>query len=486
MSQPIESPFVGRQHELELLNQLKNKKNASLVVIKGRRRVGKSRLIEEFAKGSNFYEFSGLSPEKKITAQQQRDHFASQLSAMTGLPDIFADDWNKLFHALAHETAGKEVIILFDEISWMGSKDPTFVGKLKTAWDTHFKKNSKLILVLCGSVSAWIEENILRSKLFFGRVSLPLTLKELSAPICRALLIKLGCKFSSYEIFKLLSVTGGIPRYLEEVQPNFSAEDNISRLCFSPTGILAHEFNDIFTDIFTERNVTYQKIVEFLVQGSATLMEISTALKIERGGYLSNCLEELCASELISRHYTWSITSGKESNLSQYFLRDNYIRFYLKYIKPNLGKINEGHYHSISLGSLPNWSSITGLQFQNLVLNNREYICKRLNINPESIIADNPYFQRKTSRKKGCQIDYLIQTRANTLFVCEIKFSRNEIKPTIIEEMQTKLDRIEVPKGYALLPVLIHVNGVSDSVQDSNFFYKIINFSELMSDQSKY
>ena len=474
------APFVGRSKELKLLNQLKNKKISSLVVIKGRRRVGKSRLIQEFAKGSNFYEFSGLSPDKKITAEQQREHFASQLSARTGRKSINANDWNFLFNELANEVEGKKCIILFDEISWLGSKDETFLGKLKTAWDTLFKKNPQLILVLCGSVSAWIEKNILRSQLFLGRVSLPITLKELSVPICKALLVELGGMFSNYELFKILSVTGGIPRYLEEIQTNQSAEENIKRLCFTETGILVHEFKDIFTDIFTRRNEIYKKIIEFLAQKSATVHDISEVLKVEQGGYLSDCLEELCEAEIINRHFTWSIVNGKESNLSQYALRDNYMRFYLKYIEQNLSKIKENHYESLSLNNLSGWSTIAGLQFQNLVLNNRDFILQKLNANRANIINDNPFFQRKTQRRRGCQIDYLIQTRENILYICEIKFSRHEIKSDIIDEMKTKLNNIEAPKGFALLPVLVHVNGVSESLLDSNYFYSIIDFSELL------
>ncbi len=101
----------------------------------------------------------------------------------------------------------------------MSAKDPLFLGKLKNAWDLEFKQNAELILILCGSVSSWIEENILKSSGFMGRVSLTLFLQELSLFTANQMLHSIGFKGSDYDRFKILSITGGIPRYLEEIQP---------------------------------------------------------------------------------------------------------------------------------------------------------------------------------------------------------------------------------------------------------------------------
>src|SRR5690606_18550154 len=99
---------------------------------------------------------------------------------------------------------------------------------------------------------------------------------------------------------------------------------------------------------------------------------------------------------------------------------------------------------------------------------------------PEDIIADDIYYQRETKRFSGCQIDYLIQTRTNTLFLCEIKFSQNEIKTSVIQEMKEKIKNFSVPRNFVCLPVLIHVNGVSEAVTDADYFFEIINFSEFL------
>ena len=477
------SKFIGREIELKRLATLKEKKSASLVVIKGRRRIGKSRFVEEFAKRydfDTFYTIAGLSTTPETTDQSERDIFASALGRIFGIGGIRADDWTTLFLLLNEKIQGKRVLVLFDEISWMGSKDSDFLGKFKNAWDLYFKKNDNLIFVLCGSVSSWIQENILSSSGFVGRISLVLTIKELPLPDCAKFWGDSSQHISSFEKFKVLSVTGGIPLYLEHINPKISAEENITDLCFRTGGLLVREFDDIFTDLFSKRNATYKSIIETLANGISTQEEISSKIGIQRSGDISRYLDELIQAGFISRDRTWQFKAGKISNLSRYRVSDNYSRFYLKYIDANRHKIEQGQFASTAISSLTNWSTVMGLQFENLVLNNRKIIWDLLKIAPEDIVCDNPYFQRPTKRYPGCQIDYLIQTRFNTIYVCEIKFSNKELNTAIIKELQQKIDKLSIPKHFSYRPVLIHVNGVSEETAESDYFSKIIDFGDFL------
>ena len=110
-------------------------------------------------------------------------------------------------------------VVLLDEISWMGSRNPDFAGYLKTAWDKRLKKHDNLVLVLCGSVSSWIADNILDSTGFVGRDSLDIEVGELSLAESVKMLGGSDGHISSREIFDFLSVTGGVPKYLEEIHP---------------------------------------------------------------------------------------------------------------------------------------------------------------------------------------------------------------------------------------------------------------------------
>lgn len=469
--------FSGRDQELLDLERFLKKKSASLIVVRGRRRIGKSRLIEEFAKSHRFYSFAGLAPTEHTTAQAQREEFARQLSEQTNLPEIKADDWSRLFSLLSEKIQHGRVIVLFDEISWMGSEDPDFLGKIKNAWDQKFKNNPELIFVLCGSASAWIEKNILSSTGFLGRISYTLTLEELPLADCVGFWGGAANNISSFEKLKLLAVTGGVPKYLEEIDPAISAEDNIRRLCFRKGGPLVEEFDHLFSNIFQRRSSLYQEIVRRLTYGSKEPKELAKELGIDFSGLFSEYLEELAFSGFIKRDYTWSIKTGQDSRLSKYRLSDNYIRFYLRYIEKNRTKIDRGGFEFKSLVSLPEWNTIMGFQFENLILNNRKHIYKALKISQEDIVSENPFYQTHTQKHPGCQIDYMIKTRFNTLYVCEVKFAKNLIGIEVVNEVQKKIDAISCPRGFSFRPVLIHVNGVVDDVVDSGYFASIIDAS---------
>lgn len=470
--------FVGRQVELKHLTAITQKKTSSFIVVRGRRRIGKSRLIEEFSKQfSSFYSFEGLPPEKGVTSKDQLSEFSRQMAQQFKAPYARYDDWSDALWALGERLQTGKLLLLFDEISWMAGGEATFLGKIKNFWDNHLKKNYQLVFVICGSAASWIEKNLLSSTGFVGRISYSLTLGELPLVDCQHFW---PSNISAYEKLKVLAITGGIPKYLEEIDPKLSAEENIRNLCFTKGALLVEEFRQIFSDLFLRDSIFYQKIVEVLVSGSKERNEICSILNIDPSGRISEYLSELELSGFITRDHTWDIKSGVDSKLSKYRLSDNYLRFYLKYIDKNLSKINRNSYSLKSLSSLSEWNTIMGLQFENLILNNRPLIHHSLNIKQEDIISENPFYQNKTSRYSGCQIDYMIQTKFGTLYICEIKFSKNTIDSSIINEVKQKINLLKYPKGYSCRPVLIHVNGVTENVIDSDYFAAIVDMSKFL------
>lgn len=150
-------------------------------------------------------------------------------------------------------------------------------------------------------------------------------------------------------------------------------------------------------------------------------------------------------------------------------------------IQKNLDKINRDGFMLASLTALPECCAVMGLQFENLVLNNRRNLHRLLQVNPEDIVNDNPFFQHQTTRQAGCQIDYLIQTRFDSLYVCEIKLSRKEIGVEVITEVQMKVAALKRPRGMSCRPVLVHVNGVTDEVIESDYFAHVIDLGGLLS-----
>jgi len=474
--------FVGRLDELDRLQHFANKGIASFIVVKGRRRIGKSRLIEEFSKSfKHYYKFEGLAPEDGVTIQDQIDEFSRQISRQFKTSKAKYEDWSDALWAVGERVQSGETLLFFDELSWMGDKDPTFLGKIKQLWDNQLKANNQLVFVVCSSASAWIEKNLLSSTAFVGRISLRLRLQELPLPMCNEFWPQ---NIAAFEKFKLLSVTGGIPKYLEEIDPKLSAEENIKRLCFMDGGLLVRDFEQIFSDLFLRESLFYKKIVKLLINGAKEQADIQADVcnddDRQHYGRIPEYLWELEQAGFIQRDFTWNIKTGEDSKLSKYRLHDNYLRFYLKYIEKNLGKIDRGLYALKSLTSLANWNAMMGLQFENMVINNRDVIHRLLNLKPDEIVNANPFFQRKTQRMPGCQIDYLIQTKFGCLYVCEIKFSKNLIGVDVIEEVQQKIDRLKRPKGFSCRPVLIHVNGVTNDLLDADYFAEVINLGLLL------
>ncbi len=473
--------FFGREKELGELGRINNQKKASLIVLTGRRRVGKSRLIEHFAhtQTSQFIEIQGLGPRPKQTNQDQLDHFMKKLSEQTNIPYAQVKDWESAFTFLYQQTKSKKVIILLDEISWMGRHDSDFAGKLKVAWDTQFKRNSNLRLVLCGSVSSWIQENILTHTDFFGRISLEIKVEPLPLVDCIQFWGRKQKLVTSYEKLRILSITGGIPLYLEEIDYSRSADDNIRDLFFTKNGLLYKDYEKIFNEIFSEKAKPYKTILESLIASGANLTEISELSSYVKSGALSSYLSDLELSGFITKYYAWDLKTQKQKEKSVvYRISDNYIRFYLKYIDPIKGKIEKGLFELKSLDSLPQWDIILGLQFESLILNNYAQVISKLGIQLSSVINVGPYFQSKTKRQNACQINLLIQTKTN-LYVCEIKY-RKEISFEIIEEVKSKIENLTGAKSYSIRPVLIYQGKLNERIPEEDFFDKLISFDDLI------
>jgi AAA+ ATPase superfamily predicted ATPase len=474
--------FFGRKEELQSLNRLKRKATASLVCLLGRRRIGKSTLIEKFGESyKSFITIQGLGPEQNPSNQTQLDHFADCISEHFKTRQEHLTDWSEAFLKLAEKTKKGEQLILLDEISWMGKDDPMFGSKLKNAWDLHFKKNPKLILVVCGSVSAWIEDNILHNTNFEGRVSLSINLPELTLPEISGFWDRSHHHLSSLEKMLILSVTGGVPKYLEEVIKGQHAEQNILKLCFTPGALLFEEFQKIFLDIFDRKKKSLEKIVRVCLESKLSPTELATKLGKTVDSNLSSLIHILELSGFASKDFTFKF-DGSASRLSHIRVKDNYLRFYLKYIEPNKARILKGGKRFNSLFELKGFESILGYQFENIILANRELLYPRLEIAPTNIISAAPYWQRKTVNNRGaCQIDLLIHTELDIFFLCELKCNK-VIDRSIIKEVQKKLSTISLPRRAALKPVLIYQGELYPPHQGEieSFFYRTISFESLI------
>ena len=471
--------FVGRESEREDFRNLFRKKVASLVVCEGRRRIGKSTFVRECAKeADHFLSFEGLAPRENIGRKEQLAVFAERLADQTKAPKVALESWPQAFQLLASLLSPTGwTVLLLDEISWMARGDPDFAGHLKIAWDNLFSRHERLVLVLCGSVTSWIQENILNQTGFAGRCSWEFNLPPLPLPVCN--LFWRGKEISAAEKLKVLSVTGGVPRYLEEIDPSESSEQNIKRLCFNRGGLLFREFDQIFQDIFSGRADAYRKVVTTLAGGPKTVSEISAALGQERGGTLNDIAEDLAAAGFVSRESSFDPVTGRTLPRGvRYRLCDNYLRFYLRCVEPVRESVEKGLYKWTPLEMLPGWDAIMGLQFENLVLGSLPSLFGNIRPANVQILNAGSYFRRSVPSRKGCQIDLLIRTRLS-LYVFEVKF-RRQVDKTVISDVRRKVEALQVPRSLSVRTGLIYEGELTPEIQSSDYFDFLVPFRDLL------
>ena len=474
--------FVGRDEELEALDRLWKKKRPSLVTCRGRRRIGKSRLVEEFARRSRarFVKLEGKAPEAGMTNGAQLREFARQFPLQGLGPEPRLGNWLEaltLVGTLLKAQGGGRTVLLLDEISWMGGRDPGFAGSLKIAWDNALSRCPGLVVVLCGSVSSWLSENILNGTGFVGRSSLDLLLGELPPGQCAAFWGRAASRLAPREILDTLAVTGGVPRYLEEIDPGVPVEENVRRLCFEPGGPLRREFPQLFRDLFGRRAADKETVLRALADGPKNLSEIAAALGRDRSGHLSDILWELGEAGFAAGESGCNPATGAPSRQVRWRLRDNYARFYLRCIEPNAARIAAGAFRIASLDAIPAWQSVLGLQFENLVLNNVPLLLRRLGLSGTLLSSAAPFVRRADRSGRGVQIDLLLQSR-RAFWVVEIK-RRGEIGKEVEDEVSEKLERIPHPPGVSLRPVLVYDGHLHPSVAADGFFDAIVPASDL-------
>ena len=476
--------FIGREEQLKQLHDLWQKPVASLVTCRGRRRIGKSTLIAEFANRNHvrFLKFEGLQPRKGVTNEMQLEVFARQLAEQTQSAFEPLSNWFDAFARLDKfiDMRAKTVVLL-DEISWMGKFDVNFPGQLKYAWDNRFSRKSKLIVVLCGSVSSWIDVNILKSKGFVGRPSLNIVVPELSLRESYAFWTRRcgGAKISTNAVVDVLSITGGVPKYLESINPTLGANENVAKLCFRPGGLLVDEFDEIFDDSLDENLGFKKKLLMALADGSRSPSELAETMQVEVGGFISENLAGLEAAGFVARDEGINPLNGKKSSFVRYRISDNYTRFYLKYIEPNRGLIRKGAYNFLSVDQLSGWNAILGLQFESLVCNNLVGVLRALALDKTLLLSAAPYRQSETKRTKGCQIDLLLQTR-HSIYVIEIK-RRNAIGEEVVDEVREKMNRLKIRRDISVIPILVYDGHVSARIAADGFFARMISVEDLLS-----
>lgn len=471
--------FLGRDREIKLLQEENWRPHAPLIVVYGRRRVGKTALVEHAYRDRILWKFEGLEGE---SAKRQIQNFISGLATYTQKPplkDGSYKDWHDVFRLFSKELEGKKLVVFLDEFQWLAEMNLGFVSLFKYFWDNHFKKNKNIRFVLCGSISSFMVKRVLRSKALYGRVDLEIHLKPLSLPETR--LFFESKKFhgalarSVDEILQIHMILGGIPQYLEELNPRLSFIQNLNEYALSPQGYFFQEYRRLFISHFADSPV-FEKILLHLSQKTDVAEGIAKACEISTGGSLSQKLFDLELAEFVRRETP--IHKGARSKLVRYRIEDEYLHFYYRFLLPHVSEILSGKISMISLMQNRNYQQWQGYAFERLCLKHAEGIARYLQFGGVQY-KYGPWFQRGAKTLKGAQIDLLFERADNVLTVCEIKYV-NQLTSRVIEDFQTKLNALSLEyPSYAKQKILILGKKITLSAAIKQFFDHILLAEEV-------
>lgn len=482
-----EIAFIGREIELELAGKVSNQRPAILIIY-GRRRIGKTSLVEQGFRGQSILKFEGL---EGLSKSDQVKTFLKQLVKYLEDKDEKNLDiikslikkldvslgWFEALGILATYVRNKKLVIFLEEFQWLASYDDELISSLKYYWDNEFKNQSNLLLILCGSSPSFMIQHVVYSKSLYNRSQYEIPLQPFSLQETRKFL---GTRFSINEIMDAYLLVGGVPEYLKYLLSESSVFLSLAKNSFTKGAFFRSEFNKIFISSLSE-NPHYKAIVNFLAQRRfATREEILKELNLDSGSNLTRLLEDLDLCGIVSKYTPYNKNS--KSKLVRYEIADPYLQFYYKFIEPISKFIDRGEYHKnplegIKLSTLDQW---LGYSFERFCRHNSRNIAKLLGFEAVEY-ASGPFFNRATSSAdKNYQLDLVFDRKDKVVTVVEVKYTRSPVTATHAKEFLSKLDFFK-PKGKSTQRVLVCNQEPTEEVRNGMYFDRIITLTDLFS-----
>lgn len=378
----MKNEIVGRVREKRNLEKLRRSKEPELLALYGRRRVGKTFLIRNyFGEGETYFELTG---QHRASRQQQLENFAEAFGAafLRGHPLATPPSWNRALGTLAQELDNRKpsgkVVLFFDELPWLAARKSGFLQAFDYFWNSWGTKQNQLLVIVCGSATSWVIENIVHSKGgLHNRVTAQIRLLPFTLSETENYLSSRNIHLEKKQIVELYMATGGVPHYLRQAERGQSAAQNIDRICFTKDGLLAHEFDRLYRSLF-ERSENYVKVVKALARQRMGLSRdrLLEAAGLTSGGGATRILDALEESGFIS----CSAPLGKTAREAIYRLVDEYSLFYLTWIRPAprnvFGAKQQGYW--LTKRTSPSWTSWAGYAFEGICQKHVDQIKKRI------------------------------------------------------------------------------------------------------------
>ena len=334
--------FIGRKEELKFLEERYQSKEGQLIVLYGRRRVGKTETLRHFCEGKPhvFYSCTECTDEQQLRAFSDR-------MLRTGMPAsqylTSFSSWEQAIKSVVELPGNQKKLLVIDEFPYMVKANTQIPSILQNLWD-QILKDASVMIILCGSAMSFIEKEILAEKNpLYGRATGILKMQEMSFYDA----IQFVPKYSPEDKIAAYAVLGGIPHYLKQFNDELSLAENIKRNILTRGSILYSEVEFLMRQELRE-TTTYNTIITAVALGNTKLNDIYTKTQIEKTK-LSVYLKNLVDLGILCREFSMTDTTKEQANVQRgiYKLTDNFFRFWYAFVFPNLSELESGDVEGI-------------------------------------------------------------------------------------------------------------------------------------------
>jgi uncharacterized protein len=421
--------MIGRIEEIQTLNNLLYSKEAELVSVLGRRRVGKTYLIRETFKKNIVFEFVGI---QNGTKQEQLQAFTFSMQQYFGQKAVpkKLTSWLKAFQTLTeiltNNKSKQKQVIFIDELPWIAGIKPEFLKAFGHFWNSWASKNN-IVVAICGSAASWMIKQVINNRGgLHNRVTKQMYLQPFSCTETKAYLQQRKLKFSDEQVTEIYMALGGIPFYLKQIEKGNSVAQVINNICFETKAPLKNEFNNLYAALFTNP-ANYIAVIKacYTKWKGVNQNDIVKLSGIASGGSLTKILDDLEISGFIAS--TLHFGNIKKERL--YRLTDEFSLFYLKFMDSK----KTSNWNLISKSqSFKVWQ---GYAFENFCFKHIHKIKNALSIG--GIITEQySYNIKNTAKNSSGQIDLIIDRNDQCINICEIKYHD---KPFVITKQYEAL-----------------------------------------------
>ena len=428
--------FLNRIEELDYLNRAYRTSGSNLLVLYGRRRVGKTRLIKEFVQDKpHLYFLCDKEMEIESLRRMQREIAAFLNDPL--LEGMTFRDWETLFqywlrHArlrpegLKPEGFSSKIVLVIDEFQYLAGANPAFPSILQRLWDEHLQSQN-IFLILCGSLIHMMYNTALSYQSpLYGRRTGQMRLEPLSFLDFRAFFPNLS--FEEWVMF--YSVTGGVPRYIACIDPQKTVFENIAHAILDPNEMLYAEPRFILGEEVKEP-MTYFSILRVIAEGEHKIGKIASKLRVP-ANHLTKYLEVLMDLGILAREVPITESQPQKSKRGLYFIKDPFFRFWFRYVFPFQAQLEMGHTEYVLEKITSEFPAFVGTTFESIA---QEFLAYW---NAQNLL---PFHAEKWGRwwHADQEIDVVaLNASVKEILFVECKWSANPLDVNILSELKRK------------------------------------------------